>query len=51
MECCLVMQLVDDANYECCTTCSDQAAVEILNANSLVSRAVVADATHLQLAT
>ena len=51
MECCLVMQLADDANSECCTTCSDQAAVEILNANSLVSHAVVADATHLQLAT
>jgi hypothetical protein len=51
MECCLVMQLADDANSECCTTCSDQAAVAILNPNSLVSRAAVADATHLQLAT
>ena len=50
MECCLVMQLADDANSECCTTCSDQAAVAILNPNSLVSRAAVADATHLQLA-
>ena len=50
MECCLVMQLADDANSECCTTCSDQAAVAILNPDSLVSRAAVADATHLQLA-
>ena len=31
MECCLVMQLADDANSECCTTCSDQAAVAIFN--------------------
>ena len=45
------MQLADDANSESCTTCSDQAAVAILNPDSLVSRAAVADATHLQLAT
>ena len=51
MDCCLMMQLVDDANSECCTTRSNQAADDVLSPDSLVSRAAVADATHLQLAT